>query len=278
VEIFEARRYHFLRKVRSAAYWCLEPYDFLFRRIIKLGHYPPIALRRHVSAGGFEADPLEFVAYLKLLLGLQEEHKIWDVGCGYGILALALESRGWKGNFVGTDIYGPCVWWAAKTISPRIPSFRFIHADIANQAYWPRGAYDAKGWFDHFPERDFDIVLAKSLFPHMLPSELDIYLQEISSRLKSGGKACLTFFLLNDTQRNLTMHGKSTINFIKPAADTVYAVRNLKAPSATVAYEEWYIREKLRKFGFREPDIRYGEWSGIRSPLSGQDLVLVQKE
>ncbi len=65
--------------------------------------------------------------------------------------------------------------------------------DIYNGAYYPKGKLNAQEWFDSFVEKEFDVVVAKSLFTHLLPDELDIYLRSIANRLRAGGKALLTF-------------------------------------------------------------------------------------
>jgi len=42
--------------------------------------------------------------------------------------------------------------------SERLPSFKFIHSDIYNSAYWRSGHYDAQSWFKQFDETDFDSI------------------------------------------------------------------------------------------------------------------------
>ncbi len=264
------------RLARNAAYRLLNPLDALFLRINRLGQYPPIYLRRHAGClGGFDGSGYEFVSYLKLLTGLAPEHRLWDVGCGCGLLELALESAGWQGQLIGVDIHKPSVQWAQRAISRHIPSFRFVHADIQNPAYWPQGRMSADQWFFSFQEREFDRVIAKSLFTHMQLDELDIYLREIHTRLKLAGKALLTFFLLNPEQDKLQYLNK--IVFTKPDGASVYAVRNPAAPTAAVAYEENFLVEHLQGSGLLVEVIRYGTWSGRGDGLSFQDLIVVSK-
>ena len=149
------------RGARAGAYRLLGPVDSLYRRLHGMGHYPPIRLRRHVShLGSFDGPGYEFAAYLKLLLGLESHHRVWDVACGCGLLELALESAGWRGLLVGTDIHAPCIGWAERHISARVPNFEFIHSDIYNEDYWPAGRLSAREWFAGFDESDFDVVVA----------------------------------------------------------------------------------------------------------------------
>ena len=265
------------RHVRRLAYQAVNPFDALFRRINGLDRYPPIHLRRQVGClGDIGGAGPEFVSYLKLLAGLTAGQSVWDVGCGCGFLELALEQAGWTGRLVGTDIHRPSIEWAQRTITRRQPDFRFVHADIRNDAYWPAGRLSATEWLSSFAERDFDIVVAKSLFTHMLPDELDIYLHAISMRLTATGKALITGFVLNPAQEAL--HASHQIRFIRPAPGSVYAVRHLDAPTAAVAYDEPYLTERLRQHGLGVRDgTRFGYWSGRQDGLSFQDILVLHK-
>jgi SAM-dependent methyltransferase len=265
------------RQVRNLGYWSLKPFDTLFRKINRLDRHPPIHLRRQVGClGDLSGAGPEFVSYLKLLAGLKAGHHLWDVGCGCGFLELALEQAGWKGELVGTDIHKPSIEWAQRTITRRVPSFRFVHSDIYSPAYWPQGTLSLDAWLPGFAERDFDIVVAKSLCTHLLPDELDIYLKDISTRLTATGKALITFFILNPAQEELK--SSNQISFTKPEPGASYAVRHLAAPTAAVAYEESYLIERLKQNGLTVQDsIYFGYWTGREDALSFQDMIVVAR-
>jgi len=75
-----------------------------------MGPYPPLRLRLHAGAlGTLDGSGFEFVAMLKLLAGLRAGQKIWDMGCGCGLLESALEASGWRGKVIGTDIHRPSI-------------------------------------------------------------------------------------------------------------------------------------------------------------------------
>ncbi len=267
------------RRLRTFAYKVLEPFDSLFLRANKMSTYPPIALRRYVSSLGFiDGSGQEHYVYLRLLADLKDDSRVLDMGCGCGLLELALEKNRWKGNLVGIDIYKPAIEWCVNSISKRVPSFQFIHADIYNPAYWRTGRYDVEAWLQKFEGSNFDCVIAKSLFTHMLPKEIGIYFSDISKRLRKGGRALLTFFLLNVEQERLQSTGSSSIFFRRPKIDDIYAVRNAKAPTSAVAYDESFIVDLLKSKDLElVGKIHYGNWSGRVNGLSYQDMLIATK-
>lgn len=269
------------RSVRSALYRCVAPLDYLFRSMNQLTQYPPLHLRRHVGgmSAGFNGPGYEFVAYLRLLAQLCDGDALWDIGCGCGLLELALHDLGWQGRVIGTDIHKPSIDWAQKRIGRRFPEHRFIHMDVYSPAYWPRGTLSAQDWLDSFNEGEFDVIVAKSLFTHVLADELGVYLRGIAHRLKPGGRALLTFFILSEEQARLAASGKNRLSFAPYGQDRCCAVRNPLAPTAAVAYEQHCLLKSLRDAGFkvRSDSFHYGVWTGRPDGLSFQDIVLVSK-
>lgn len=269
------------RSVRAAAYRSVTPLDYVFRFMNQLEQYPPLYLRRHVGGmnAGFNGPGYEFVAYLRLLAELRDGHFLWDMGCGCGMLELALQHLGWQGHLIGTDLHKPCIDWAQKNIGTRFPGQTFVHMDVYNAAYWRRGTLSAQEWLDGFGEKGFDVVVAKSLFTHVLPDELGVYLKGIADRLESGGKALLTFFVLSEEQARFADSGKNRLSFHPYGEDGCCAVRNPLAPTAAVAYEQHFLMESLRDAGFKMEgcSLRYGVWTGTPDGLSFQDIVVVEK-
>lgn len=269
------------RNVRNAVYRTVEPLDYIFRFMNQLKQYPPLHLRRQIGAigAGFNGPGYEFVVYMRLLSQLRDNDFLWDIGCGCGMLELALQDLGWQGRLIGTDIHKPCIDWAQKNIEARFARHKFIHMDIYNAGYWPKGTLSAQEWLDGFGEKGFDVVVAKSLFTHVLPDELSIYLKGIADRLKPGGKALLTFFILSEEQARFALAGNNRLSFHSYSEDGCCAVRNSLAPTAAVAYEQHYLMERLRDAGFKMEgcSLHYGAWTGRPDGLSFQDIVVVEK-
>ena len=268
-----------LRNIRSAAYWLLEPLDWAVRRINLLGHYPPLALRRHVGfLGDMGSVSAEFTAYLRLLAGLNSASQVLDIGAGCGMLELALENViGPEGRCVAVDIHRPSIEWAQRTIGARHPHFQFVHADIHNNSYWPSGKLDANQFFDDFQETGFDLVITKSLFTHMFPSELELYMQAAAKRLKPGGIAFFTFFLLKSEQPENQQLKSAQLTFTPyPSAPPCW-VRYPNSPSSAVAYPESYIRTQLEMANLHIQNIYHGTWTGNKDGLSFQDIIIAKK-
>ncbi len=187
-----------------------------------------------------------------------------------------------KGELAGAMVHArrlagrPSIAWASRTLSSRRPSFRFLHMDIHNRAYWPHGRLTVHQALGSFDQGDFDLVVAKSFFTHVLPEELDVYLAAIAPRLRPAGRALLTFFVLDDAGSGQRTDSSPRLHF--NLMDGGYAVRSRVAPSAAVAYEESVLRNKLREHGLvQEGDIRRGWWRGIPDGLSFQDIIIVRK-
>ncbi len=161
----------------------------------------------------------------------------------------------------------------------RLAGHTFIHMDVYNAAYWRRGTLSEQEWLDSFGGKGFDVVIAKSLFTHVLPDKLAVYLKGIFDRLKSGGRALLTFFLLSEEQARFAAAGKNRLSFQPYSEDGRCAVRNPLAPTAAVAYEHQYVMEQLRDAGFKAKDcsLHCGVWTGRPEGLSFQDIIVVKK-
>lgn len=269
------------RSVRNAGYMALAPLDYAFRVTSQLKQYPPLHLRRRVGgmSAGFNGPGYEFVAYLRLLATLRGGDSVWDLACGCGMLELALQDLGWQGNLIGTDIDKPGIDWAQKNIGTHDPGQKFVHMDIYNEAYHRKGKLSTKAWLDSFNENGFDIVIAKSLFTHVLPDEQIIYLKSIADRLKPGGRALLTFFVLSEDQARLAASGKNRISFQPYSEDERCAVRSPLAPHAAVAYEQRYLEERFRDAGFKMQsyELHPGVWTGSSAGLSFQDVIVAEK-
>lgn len=267
-----------LRVARQLGYICLEPLDYCARIVNGKRDFPPLHLRRYVGPlRTFEMSGAEFMAYLKLLCKLKPSESVLDVGCGCGLMALHLaDYLGAAGRYAGIDIHSPSISWCQSHIGSKYPNFTFAFMDVRSRAYNPRGQYPAEDYSFEFGDREFDLVLLKSVFTHMRPAEVDNYIGEVARVLSNNGRCLMTFFLLNEEQTELARKGSNRLNFSHGEGPWRYVYPN--SPESAIAFDERHVLEMLHSHGLElsEP-VWYGAWTGRVDGLSYQDLLLVRK-
>lgn len=237
---------------------------------------PPPRLH-DVGDSDFRATGDEFLELFRDLVDLQPEDRVLDVGCGIGRLARPLAGYlSPEGSYDGFDVAEIAVEWCQRHYRERHPNFHFTYVDVANGSYNPDGSSSAQALAFPYPDASFDFVFLTSVFTHMMPSEVERYLEEIARVLAPGGRCLVTFFLLNESSRELIEQGRSTQSFRDVAPP--YAVVDPDHPEAAIAYEEPWAMESLARAGLRPRlPLRYGSWCGRETYLSYQDIVIADK-
>lgn len=237
----------------------------------------PLAPLDFVGGGDYETTGREFLKHHIEIAGLRPDESILDVGCGIGRMAAPLTSYlSIKGQYDGFDIVKRGVRWATHHITRQFPNFRFHHVDVYNQLYNAVGKVKASEYQFPFADNSFDYVFLTSVFTHMLPTDVEHYLSEIGRVLKSGGRALITYFLLNDESLQLLESGKSAIKFVPYLSNC--RTERLDNPTCAIAYDEAHVRQSHAAVGLSitEP-IYYGSWSGREKYTSYQDITLSTK-
>lgn len=253
-----------LRNTRTALQVLAEPIDAFDRFLNCKKGYPPLRIRQKVgSLNDFEGSGGEYIAYLKLLCALKMGDSMLDIGCGCGLMCLPInengplsEYLGPTGNYVGLDIDWQLIKWCKGHLSNDNTSFFWLPDDEAFKLDAPHGSYD--------------VILAKSLFTHLLPSETQDYLEELGKLLKPEGRCLATFFLMTETEPQ----GRYT--FKHPGSTSAYYLERPSKPEAAVAYNETWLLSKLKALEF-SVDVYYGSWRGNKKGLSFQDIVILRR-
>ena len=204
-----ARRLWHSRRRRSAAAkrwlrsrWQDAKLFLLDLRDRLLGRRDPLIPPRRAKLPGWRADSRKmgraWVTIIESEAGLRGDARILDIGCGPGRLAAALTARLDGGSYEGFDVDRPSIGWCQQAITPGNPNFRFQIADIYNASYNPEGSQDPANYRFPFPDSDFDLALAMSVFTHLTPTDTEQYLREAARVLRPGGRLVATFFLVND--------------------------------------------------------------------------------
>lgn len=240
------------------------------------GLLPPRGCR-YVGAGEFTAVGEEFAGYLVEHCGLRPDSRVLDVGCGIGRIALPLTRQlSAAGSYDGFDVVRSAVAWCRRHLGRRFPNFHFHHVDVYNGEYNRRGRIAAVDFRFPFPDGAFDVVVATSLFTHLLPSALERYIAEAARVLAPGGSLLATFFLIDDEVRRQLADGACPLGFT-PFEGPAF-VLDRDHPEAGVAYDEAAVRDLLDRTGVAvaEP-VRQGGWCGRERFTSYQDLVVARR-
>jgi ubiquinone/menaquinone biosynthesis C-methylase UbiE len=219
----------------------------------------------------------EFFDHFVQLGKLKPTDRVLDIGCGIGRMALPLmKYLDSNASYEGFDIIPYAIRWCQKKIHGRSPHFKFTFADVYNENYNPRGKLNPDSYRFAYDNASFDFAFATSVFTHLLPGAFENYLSETSRVLKKGGRALLTFFLLNEFSRASIERGQSTQLFAYKIGE-VWTV-NEKTPELAVAYPETMVLSLCEKYDLKiENPVYHGHWSGRTDCKSYQDIMVLTK-
>jgi len=205
--------------------------------------------------------------------GLRPEHRVLDVGCGIGNLAIGLLDY-LDGGYDGLDVHSEAVRWCQSAITRRKPSFRFHHADVVSWAYNPKGSIQPSVYRFPFQDSTFDFVFLGSVFTHLLPDAVARYVCEISRILAPGGVSVASYFLLNDESRRGVDAGSSFLSFAVAHASGSCRLHDARVPEAAVALDETFVRSAHDAASLEIVDVRRGRW--WQGAADDQDVMMAR--
>jgi ubiquinone/menaquinone biosynthesis C-methylase UbiE len=240
------------------------------------GMVPPRSVN-YVGDGVFLKTGREFKNYFLKIANLKPNERVLDIGSGMGRMAVPLTGYLKEGEYWGFDIVEKGIDWCQNRITPKFQNFHFLHSNVYNKHYNPKGIIQAREFKFPFEDKFFDFIYLTSVFTHMLPLDFENYLSEISRVLKTGGRCLITFFILNPQSEQLIREGQSTLNFqftIQPGCKTTTE----NDPEAAIAYDEEFVISLFDKYGLKiNKPIHYGSWCKRDVFLSYQDLIFAVK-
>lgn len=133
---------------------------------------------------------------------------ILDIGCSCGKLARFLYLNPTI-RYTGLDVDRRAVDWCTREFEHLAGDrFTFLHADVHSALYNPSSKTAASEY--RFPVDDgcVDMVVAASLFTHLLQPDAEHYLEEICRMLGPDGKALISLHV--DVPDGEVFHGDET--------------------------------------------------------------------
>ena len=111
--------------------------------------------------------------------GLTDGMTVYDLGCGCGRTAQALQRSGWNGRYIGHDIVPGFI----TELRAKCPGYEaYVHS---------RPSLLTK-------DGSLDLIFHWSVFTHLPPEECYLYLQDSFRALKPGGRIVFSFLELTD--------------------------------------------------------------------------------
>lgn len=115
--------------------------------------------------------------------GLCDGMSIYDLGCGSGRTAMALQRSGWQGQYKGADIIRSLV----DHLKTKCPGYdAVVHRDLTIDA----------------PDASLDMIFHWSVFTHLYPEECYLYMQDSFRALKPGGCLIFSFLEMEDERHH----------------------------------------------------------------------------
>jgi SAM-dependent methyltransferase len=241
---------------------------------------PPESLR--IWVGPF-SDPELFARSGEQMLndivgvcGLPPDSRVLEIGCGCGRLSRAFARYlSPQGRYEAFDVARVLIEWCQQHLEPQLPNFHFFWADVRAGGHNPEGAMSGAAFRFPFSDDSFDLVVACSVFTHMLPDEIENYLAEVFRVLKTDGCFFMSVFLFDRDAETAVDTGSTIFDFRYPIGPCLTFDR--ERPEEGIACRKDWFLELIEASGFRVDGVQGGNWRQIRSPQISQDYVVARK-
>jgi ubiquinone/menaquinone biosynthesis C-methylase UbiE len=246
--------------------------DGLLRSVVGNVHVPPYSHRIRSNGVARQLGGWEFIASgaadVRELrgLGLLFPHsRTLDVGCGVGRMATAIRPVLSTGSYLGLDVDRVSVQSCRENGYLNVAPFRFEHVDMSHEMYNPGGSQSAFAWKLPVEDHSVDLVLAMSVFTHLLSHECQAMARELERVLAPAGAVVVTAFILDDGDPGAQGF---------PARRGNAFVRTERAPRKAIAYAE----ETVDQWFSGESELLRGSWHGGGDSIAprSQDWIIVR--
>jgi SAM-dependent methyltransferase len=178
--------------------------------------------------------------------GLRDGMAIYDLGCGCGRTAMALQRSGWQGCYRGADIIRPLV----NYLHSKCPDYEaIVHRKLTIAAQ----------------DSSLDMIFHWSVFTHLYPEECYLYMKDAWRALKPGGRLVFSFLELEDERHHEIFKNRIQRFRTQGWADSL----------DTFLHRDW-IRFWAREISFAAVSFADGS-DATHHPEFGQALVAMTK-
>jgi SAM-dependent methyltransferase len=217
---------------------------------------------------------LQFFKLLQSFTKITYNESILDLACGCGRSTIPFYIYlNNKGSYDGLDACKELVDWC--NLNKESPNFNFTWADVYTPEWNKDSTVLAKDYKFPYKDNSFSLIIAESLFTHLLPESSINYFQECFRILKPKGRLVFSTFIQ-----------------LIPTDSVEYAVMKFKYPydnncfiidedyqEAAVCYTNEFFNSTLKSIFNTEPKIiEIGNWrSDIDKEHCGHDHIIIYK-
>lgn len=229
------------------------------------------------GSGNYTLIGNQFFSHFQKYCDFTKDSAVLDIGCGIGRMAIPFTNYlSSKGRYEGFDIVKIGIDWCNKNIHGRFPNFNFKLIPLKNDLYLLNTNEKAAELQFPYKNDSFDLVFLTSVFTHMLPLDVENYINEIQRVLIKDKKCFATFFIIEE-ENETTPNSIGCKNFPHNFGNYYLMDKNVK--EANVAFKKSYIEELLKKNNLELTHFIKGNWSGIQNTELNehQDIVIFKK-
>lgn len=178
--------------------------------------------------------------------GLANGMSLYDLGCGCGRTAQALQRNGWTGHYTGADVVPELL----AELTRQCPDYEVVlNHDRTIKA----------------GDESLDLLFNWSVFTHLLPAESFLYMMDAYRALKPGGKLLFSFLELEEPAHDRVWH--NSLETLRTGG---------KEEQLNCFLHRDWIRRFARDAGFSEPEFTGGT-DGSNHPPFWQAIAVMQK-
>lgn len=178
--------------------------------------------------------------------GLSDGMAVYDLGCGCGRTAQALQRSGWIGKYVGADVVRKLV----DELNRKCPGYLALVNRTSTIVA---------------EDESMDMVFNWSVFTHLQPEESYLYMADSFRAMKPGGKLVFSFLEFEDANHHQIFHRRLK----------TYAESRRPTIQDSFLHRDW-LRTWARQIGFAEPVFTAGS-DDTNFPPFWQSLAAMEK-